>query len=83
MASALPPEAIAYQQERIDENKGPVVITVSVLLMSITIVAVGLRFVARFVQKLRLEWDDWLSAVGLLMIVCMCVSNIYGMTRLS
>ena len=65
MASALPPEAIAYQTAHAGENKGPTVIAVSIVLMIINIVVLIFRFIARHVQKLPYKWDDWLSIPGL------------------
>lgn len=76
MASSLSPEDIAYQQAHIHEDRGPMIVDVSILLIVVTTISVALRFLARFIQSLPLQWDDWLSAAGLVMVVLMCVENI-------
>ncbi len=76
MASTLTPEDILYQQASIHDDKGPMIIAVSILLITITTVTVVLRFVARFVKKLAVKWDDWLSIAGLIMVILMYVENI-------
>lgn len=76
MAYTLTPEDIAYQQAHFHENKGPMIVDVSIFLIVVTTITVALRFLARFIKSLPLQWDDWLSVAGLVMVVLMCVENI-------
>jgi dolichol kinase len=51
-------------------------IRTGIALSSIAFVAVILRFVARYVRRLQLEIDDWLSLASLVAIVAMLVELI-------
>ena len=46
-------------------------IRVGIGLTIITTVAVGLRFMARYVKRLPLELDDWLAIASLVFIIAM------------
>jgi len=63
--STLSPEEIAYQQSHINENNGPTVIGVSVMLTVLSAITVALRFVSRWRIKAPLQLDDWLSIPSL------------------
>lgn len=47
------------------EDKGPVVVAVSSFFIGLCTVAVALRFYARFIRRVSLGLDDWMSAVSL------------------
>lgn len=55
--AALSPEAIAYQTARINEDKGPAVYAISVVLTVTSFIVVLLRFFARYLLKLPLKLD--------------------------
>ena len=58
MASTLTPEDIAYQQAHIHEDKGSIIVDVSIFLVVVTTITVALRFLARFIKTLPLQWDN-------------------------
>ena len=65
MAGVLSPEEIAFQQANISQNKGSLVVGLSIALTVIPAIAVVLRFAARHVQKLPFKTDDWLTIPAL------------------
>ena len=58
--SILPPGELAYQEAHIRDNKGPIIIGVSIMLLVLSTTAVGLRVVARRMRELPLAADDYL-----------------------
>ena len=55
----LTPAQAAYIIAHLHETQGPRIVTISILLIVITVVAVVLRFVARNVRKLPWQIDDY------------------------
>lgn len=56
---AYTPALVAYMLEHIDDNQGPRIVTISVLFIVTSVVAVVLRFIARKMRKLPWLIDDW------------------------
>ena len=55
----LPPGEVAYQSAHIHEDRGPLIIGVSVTLITLTTVTVALRFIARWIRQLPWGLDDY------------------------
>ena len=70
MAATISPEEIACQKANIAQDKGPVVVGVSIFLTVLPAIVVVLRFGARHVQKLPFKADDWLTIPA---IVSICI----------
>ena len=58
--SELPPSEIAYQEAHLRNNKGPIIIGVSSMLLVLSTTAVILRVVARRIKRVILAEDDYL-----------------------
>lgn len=52
------------------------IIALSITLISMTVVAVGLRILTRLVKKIRIGWDDWVTVMAMAFTVCLCSINI-------
>ncbi|KAH7031688.1 uncharacterized protein B0I36DRAFT_324432 [Microdochium trichocladiopsis] len=74
--SAAPPPLTLTQVAAIGENKGPTLIAVSALFIAICTVTVALRFAARASRSMKFDWDDWMSAVSLVLVILYCVTCI-------
>ncbi|PVH93775.1 hypothetical protein DM02DRAFT_695121 [Periconia macrospinosa] len=77
-APQIPADELAYQLANKDQNRGPIIIIVSSLLLGLSTAAVIARFVARRVLKVKIGWDDWLTIPSLAMIATMVVELTYG-----
>ena len=55
----LPPAEVAYQEAHIHQDKGPMVIGVSIALIALTSATVVLRFIARWIRQLPWGLDDY------------------------
>ena len=61
----LPPSEVAYEEAHLSDDRGPLVVGVSGLLMGVVVVIVSLRFIARRTRHMPLLTDDWLALVGM------------------
>ena len=59
MATTPTPENLQYQLTHKDEDRGPLIKTVSIVLIVIATVLVILRFLARWIRRLKLQIDDY------------------------
>ena len=59
------PEEIRYQFHHKDDNREPQIIAVHVLVYTLAVATVALRFYARRMARVRYGWDDWLILIGL------------------
>lgn len=64
---SLTPKEMAYQKAHLNETRGPVVIGVTAMLITLDTVFVALRIWARRIRKLGLWWDDWLIIMALIL----------------
>lgn len=82
---ALPPSAIRYQEEHIQENKKPNLIAASVICLSVAYIAVLLRFASRRAARTVLEADDYTIVLGLfftsVFVAMVLVDMHYGLGR--
>ena len=65
MATVPTPAEIQYQQEHIGENRIPNIIAANVACLTLAFVFVGLRFLSRWMKRIKCEADDWLVVAGL------------------
>ena len=64
----LTPEEIAYQMENINDNRGPEIMTSTIVLAVLATVAVISRLACRRLTKIAISWDDYLIVVGLVRV---------------
>ncbi len=74
------PEDIAYQLSHPEENDGPRIIAISIMLMVVCTVVVILRFVARKVRKLPWKIDDYMTIPALVSIFTQAVMKCLWLT---
>ncbi|RPA88240.1 hypothetical protein BJ508DRAFT_371670 [Ascobolus immersus RN42] len=70
---AVPPEVWAMMQAKSHEDRGPMVIAVGSVFMSLSIIVVVLRLYTRGVVQCKLGVDDYLMAVGTVWNIPSCV----------
>lgn len=85
MATIPTPAQVQYQQDRIEENRVGNLIAANAACLGFAFIFVGLRFVARWMRKIRCEADDWLVVAGLIwtcgFTVAATVCIVYGAGR--
>ena len=60
----------------IEDNRTPTIIATTVAPLTLSVIAVGARFLGRHVGGTKLWWDDWLvllALVGVQTVVCLGV----------
>ena len=72
MATVPSSSEIQYQQEHIHESRVANLIAANVACLALSFVFVGLRFLSRWMKKIKCEADDWLVVAGL--VSCSCES---------
>ena len=72
----IPPDEYQYQLSHASENRGPLIIAVTVVLIILSFAAVGLRFLARYMKALPWKADDWLMIPAVSFEVILCVGNL-------
>ena len=55
----MTPEQIAYQEQHINDDKGPMVVGVTCMFLVLTFAAIGARLTARKITKVPLGFDDY------------------------
>lgn len=53
----------------IDQSQAPAVLATSYIFITISTVAVGLRFISRYLAKASYGWDDWTILVALILFL--------------
>lgn len=61
---ALPPSEIQYQEAHIKDNAQPSIIAANVITFTIACIATLLRLIARRLQRLKLQTDDYMLVTG-------------------
>ncbi|MCJ1310301.1 hypothetical protein MMC25_003963 [Agyrium rufum] len=81
----LTPAEIQYERAHINDTRAPLIDRVSAALIVVSVVAVGLRFWARWVRRLPLKADDWWMMPALTFELVLCMGNFlcahYGQGR--
>ena len=72
----ISPDEYQYQLSHASENRGPLIIAVTVVLISLSFFAVALRFWARQMKALPWKADDWLMIPAASFEVILCVGNL-------
>jgi hypothetical protein len=80
ISSPPPTLIVGFCFKMAPSNEGWHEIHVGIALTVIAAVAVGLRFVARYVRKLKWELDDWFSIASLIFIVAMFIELVIWAT---
>ena len=57
--SFIPPILLTPPGTDLTENAEPRIVATSVVLIILTIIAVGLRILSRWVSQAGMWWDDW------------------------
>lgn len=66
--SGVGPEELRYQEAHLHEDRGPLIVGVSTFLIVLCIIAVTLRFVARWIRRLPWMADDYAMLPALVRI---------------
>ena len=69
MATVPTPEELQYQLEHIDEDRTGKIIAANVACLTIAFIFVGLRFLSRWMKRIKYEADDWLVVAGLVRLL--------------
>ena len=65
----LPPDEIAYEEAHINDNRGPILVGVTTILLVLGILAALGRFASRRMTKAALATDDWLVLFSLVCVL--------------
>ena len=63
--ASIPPSELAYQEQHIDQNRGPMTIGVCSMFLVLAFGAVAARLASRRISRVRLGSDDYLILVAL------------------
>lgn len=82
---SLPPSAIQYQEEHINDNDKPSLIAASAICLSAAYIAVSLRLVSRYVARNALGADDYTILIALfftsIFVITVLIDVSYGLGR--
>jgi len=65
MATIPTPAEAQYQKDHIDDTRVTSLIVANVVCLALAFVFVGLRFLSRWMKRIKCEADDWLIVAGL------------------
>ena len=63
--SLLSPSEILYEEEHINQNRGPEIVASSITCIALAMIAVGLRLLARRASKAGVKYDDYMIIFAL------------------
>jgi hypothetical protein len=69
------PSEMQYEQEHMDDNRGPILIAVSVVFIIGPTIAVSLRWAARLQKRVPIGIDEILALITLIFVILLCVEN--------
>ncbi|KAI9681517.1 MAG: hypothetical protein M1817_002801 [Caeruleum heppii] len=78
--SDLTPEVQAnlqYQLANIKDDRGPEIIAINIVLITLTIAAVAIRIAARKIVKVPLSWDDYVILFSMTMAIGLVINNFF------
>ncbi len=65
MATVPTAAELQYEREHYDETEVPALLASNLLFLSLAVVAVVIRFLCRWVSKIKYQYDDWFIVAGL------------------
>lgn len=65
MATVPTAEELQYERERWDETHVPALLASNILFLVLATVAVALRFMCRWMSRIKYQYDDWFIVAGL------------------
>ena len=70
---SLTPEQVEYQTRHINESRQGDTIGAGVSMAIVSILAVSLRFYAKWARRLKVSYDDWVCLAALVFALSLCV----------
>ena len=67
--NSLPPDQAQYQMAHINDSKKVTILTAYIISVSISLLAVIMRFVSRRVGRIKYGADDWTMLAALVLIL--------------